>query len=63
MKLVRHGQQGSERPGILDASGAIRDLSGKCQDFDHVYSLLRTESPPYVTWTWKRFRKLQLEAG
>jgi 2-keto-4-pentenoate hydratase/2-oxohepta-3-ene-1,7-dioic acid hydratase in catechol pathway len=33
MKLVRHGPQGSERPGILDAAGSIRDLSGKCQDF------------------------------
>jgi 2-keto-4-pentenoate hydratase/2-oxohepta-3-ene-1,7-dioic acid hydratase in catechol pathway len=33
MKLVRHGPQGSERPGIIDAAGGIPDLSGKCQDF------------------------------
>jgi 2-keto-4-pentenoate hydratase/2-oxohepta-3-ene-1,7-dioic acid hydratase in catechol pathway len=33
MKLVRHGPEGSERPGIVDATGGIRDLSGKCQDF------------------------------
>lgn len=33
MKLVRHGQPGQERPGIVDSSGNIRDLSGKCEDF------------------------------
>ena len=33
MKLVRHGPEGSERPGILDAAGSIRDLAGKCPDF------------------------------
>lgn len=27
MKLLRYGQAGSERPGVLDAEGAIRDLS------------------------------------
>lgn len=33
MKLVRHGAPGKERPGILDADGQIRDLSGICDDF------------------------------
>lgn len=34
MKLLRHGPSGQERPGILDAEGKIRDLSGKIDDFD-----------------------------
>ena len=28
MKLLRYGEVGSERPGLLDADGTIRDLSG-----------------------------------
>lgn len=32
MKLVRYGAQGKERPGILDQTGAIRDLSGVVSD-------------------------------
>jgi 2-keto-4-pentenoate hydratase/2-oxohepta-3-ene-1,7-dioic acid hydratase in catechol pathway len=28
MKLLRYGEAGAEKPGMLDASGAIRDLSG-----------------------------------
>jgi len=28
MKLLRHGPAGYEKPGLLDANGAIRDLSG-----------------------------------
>ncbi|MFK8250800.1 fumarylacetoacetate hydrolase family protein [Ancylobacter terrae] len=32
MKLVRHGTAGQEKPGILDSSGAIRDLSGVVAD-------------------------------
>lgn len=27
MKLFRHGPQGAEKPGLVDASGALRDLS------------------------------------
>ena len=34
MKLVRFGQPGSEKPGIVDAKGAIRDLSGVVADID-----------------------------
>lgn len=33
MKLVRFGAKGAEKPGIVDASGAIRDLSGVAADF------------------------------
>lgn len=33
MKLVRYGQPGQEKPGILDADGAIRDLSALIDDF------------------------------
>jgi 2,4-didehydro-3-deoxy-L-rhamnonate hydrolase len=32
MKLVRFGQPGKEKPGIIDADGAIRDLSGLVGD-------------------------------
>ncbi|GFE82661.1 fumarylacetoacetate (FAA) hydrolase [Steroidobacter agaridevorans] len=34
MKLLRYGQTGAERPGILDRDGAIRDLSGVIRDID-----------------------------
>jgi 2-keto-4-pentenoate hydratase/2-oxohepta-3-ene-1,7-dioic acid hydratase in catechol pathway len=32
MKLLRHGLPGAEKPGILDADGALRDLSGVVAD-------------------------------
>ena len=32
MKLLRHGLPGQERPGLLDASGIVRDLSGVIDD-------------------------------
>jgi len=32
MKLLRYGEIGREKPGILDASGLIRDLSGVIDD-------------------------------
>jgi 2-keto-4-pentenoate hydratase/2-oxohepta-3-ene-1,7-dioic acid hydratase in catechol pathway len=34
MKLVRYGQAGSERPGLIDAQGELRDLSGEIGDID-----------------------------
>lgn len=34
MKLLRFGPSGEERPGILDAEGRIRDLSGVVRDID-----------------------------
>ncbi|MBR9653342.1 2-hydroxyhepta-2,4-diene-1,7-dioate isomerase, partial [Thalassobius aquimarinus] len=33
MKLLRYGPKGQEKPGILDADGNVRDLSGKVDDF------------------------------
>jgi ureidoglycolate lyase len=32
MKLLRYGERGSEKPGILDADGNVRDLSGHIDD-------------------------------
>lgn len=32
MKLVRHGQPGREKPGLVDSTGAIRDLSSLVPD-------------------------------
>ena len=32
MKLLRHGPKGSEKPGLLDADGQVRDLSGVLPD-------------------------------
>ena len=32
MKLLRYGQPGAEKPGLLDATGTIRDLSGVVPD-------------------------------
>lgn len=35
MKLCRYGPTGQEKPGLVDADGAIRDLSGMIADIDH----------------------------
>jgi 2-keto-4-pentenoate hydratase/2-oxohepta-3-ene-1,7-dioic acid hydratase in catechol pathway len=35
MRLVRYGQKGAERPGILDRAGRIRDLSGTIEDITY----------------------------
>ena len=32
MKLLRYGQPGQEKPGVLDAQGRVRDLSGHITD-------------------------------
>ena len=32
MKLLRFGPKGEEKPGLLDAAGTIRDLSGIVDD-------------------------------
>jgi hypothetical protein len=32
MQLLRYGPAGQEKPGLLDASGHIRDLSGEITD-------------------------------
>ena len=33
MKLVRYGAKGAEKPGLVDASGQLRDLSAEVEDF------------------------------
>jgi len=33
MKLVRYGEKGAERPGLIDKSGQLRDLSAYIKDF------------------------------
>ena len=37
MKLVRFGEAGAEKPGIVDAQGKIRDLSAHIPDFTGQY--------------------------
>ena len=32
MKLVRYGQPGKEKPGLIDANGKLRDLSKVIHD-------------------------------
>jgi hypothetical protein len=32
MKLVRYGNPGKEKPGLIDANGKLRDLSGVIKD-------------------------------
>ncbi len=34
MKLVRYGEAGREKPGLVASDGSIRDLSGKIRDID-----------------------------
>ena len=34
MKLVRYGNPGKEKPGLIDAAGKLRDLSKQVKDFD-----------------------------
>ena len=34
MKLLRYGVPGAEKPGLLDAEGTIRDLSGVIAEID-----------------------------
>jgi 2,4-didehydro-3-deoxy-L-rhamnonate hydrolase len=52
MKLLRYGKPGSERPGILDRSGKIRDLSGRISD---------VEQSALVPDSLRRLRELDLE--
>ena len=34
MKLVRYGEKGAEKPGLIDKSGQLRDLSAHIRDLD-----------------------------
>ncbi|KLU25240.1 2-hydroxyhepta-2,4-diene-1,7-dioate isomerase [Caballeronia mineralivorans PML1(12)] len=37
MKLLRFGQKGLEKPGVLDSKGRIRDVSSLCEDFSPAF--------------------------
>ena len=37
MKLIRYGEFGSEKPGVIDANGEIRDLSNIISDIDSAF--------------------------
>ncbi|WP_062014581.1 ureidoglycolate lyase [Aureimonas sp. AU4] len=51
MKLLRYGERGAEKPGLLDSSGTLRDLSGHVEDIagdvlsDEVLARLRSLDP------------------
>ena len=60
MKLVRYGNAGAEKPGLIDATGQIRDLSGNVRDIAgdalsaeslHKLSALNPEALPLVQGT------------
>ena len=46
MKLLRFGPKGNEKPGLLDANGVIRDLSGVLPD------LTSAQLPPARSPAW-----------
>ena len=48
MKLLRYGPAGAEKPGLLDAQGRIRDLSGKLKD------LTGDQLSPQACGPWRR---------
>ena len=63
MKLVRYGQPGKEKPGLIDADGKLRDLSAELADITPAHlsdkalarlARLKTERLPLVRGT-KRF--------
>lgn len=37
LRLVRFGAAGAERPGVIDAAGALRDLSAEVPEFDPAF--------------------------
>lgn len=37
MKLVRFGERGAEKPGLVDDAGRIRDVSAHVVDYDHAF--------------------------
>ncbi len=44
MKLVRYGAKGAEKPGLIDKTGQLRDLSAEVQDFHpHLMTLDLTQ--------------------
>ena len=44
MKLVRYGAIGQEKPGLIDKSGQLRDLSAEVKDLNGEIGSLRKSS-------------------
>ena len=44
MKLVRYGQKGMEKPGLIDSEGKIRDVSAIVPDAAHRAVLVELEA-------------------
>lgn len=38
MKLVRYEASGQEKPGLIDKSGLLRDISAEVKDLNEAYS-------------------------
>ncbi|GIS88246.1 MAG: hypothetical protein CM1200mP18_09560 [Gammaproteobacteria bacterium] len=58
MKLIRHGNKGQEKPGVLDADGNFRDLSSIVTDIDgqslspdFLSSLSGVDIMSFLLWT------------
>ena len=58
MKLLRYGELGFEKPGILDSEGQIRDLSSLIQDINpSTINMTSATTPPNPRQTgMTRFR-------
>jgi 2-keto-4-pentenoate hydratase/2-oxohepta-3-ene-1,7-dioic acid hydratase in catechol pathway len=52
VKLVRYGEPGRERPGLIDADGVLRDLKGHVQDI---------RGPAFQEQTMDRLRSIRPE--
>ncbi len=63
MKLLRYGEIGQEKPGILDASGLIRDLSGVIDDFAGASAWARKPEVVSRRSTLRRFPSLKAIPG
>ncbi len=44
MKLVRYGAKGQEKPGLIDKSGQLRDLSAQ-RTWDEIEAFAREPKP------------------
>ena len=57
MKLVRFGQAGAEKPGLIDHDGKVRDLSGIVADIEAAV-LGEVELARLAALDHTRFRRL-----
>jgi hypothetical protein len=60
MKLVRYGNPGKEKPGLIDADGKLRDLSAVVKDIgpeqlgDAALAKMRKLKPTSCRWCGRR---------